>query len=402
MQLLGTQLLVRAKQRGVEVKLIADKTSPCERAGGIEPLARAGVAIWIDRGVKIGHVKAMVIDRKVVLAGSMNWTANAGRNSEDRNLVRITAQLIDAETGHHLWADRYDRDLADVFAVQDEIAQSITGAMAPGIISAEIRHAQQKDPTRLDAWDRIMRALWHIRRFTQDDLAEARRLLTEAIDLDPTNAMAFSDLAFLRHFQAVFGWGESIAEAHAGAGEAARKAVSLDDSDATAHRVLAIYEMFSGRHEEARRRLQRALDLDPNCAFAHGYIGVSHAFAGERDAVLRHCDEALRLSPRDPLLLLWYLPKGWAALNAELYEEAIEFAIRAAEANPEFPDVYAVRAAAEGQLGRVDAGRSTLGELLRRMPALTVADERFNRPFARAADRERFLAGLRKAGLPEA
>jgi adenylate cyclase len=317
------------------------------------------------------------------------------------NRVRITAQLIDAETGHHLWADRYDRDLTDVFAVQDEIAQSVTGAIAPGIISAEIRHAQQKDPARLDAWDRIMRAHWHIRRFTRSDLADARRLLTEAIDLDPTNSMAFSDLAFLRHFQAVFGWGESIAEAHAAAGEAARKAVSLDDGDATAHTVLAIYEMFSGRHEEARRRLQRALDLDPNCAFAHGYIGVSHAFAGDRDAVLRHCDEALRLSPRDPLLLLWYLPKGWAALNAERYDEAIEFAVRAAEANPEFPDVYAVRAAAEGQLGHVDAGRSTLDELLLRMPGLTVADERLNRPFARAGDRERFLTGLRKAGLSE-
>ena len=159
--------------------------------------------------------------------------------------------------------------------------------------------------------------------------------------------------------------------------------------------------MFSGRHEEARRRLRRALDLDPNCAFAHGYIGVSHAFAGERDVVLRHCDQALRLSPRDPLLILWYLPKGWAALNAERYEEAIEFAIRAAEANPEFPDVYAVKAAAEGQLGRVDAGRSTLDELLRRMPDLTVGDQRLNRPFTRSEDRERFLTGLRKAGLPD-
>jgi TolB-like protein len=143
--------------------------------------------------------------------------------------VRITAQLIDAETGHHLWADRYDRDLSDVFGVQDEIAQSITGAIAPGIISAEIRHAQQKDPNQLDAWDRIMRAHWHIRRFTQGDLAEARRLLTEAIGLDPTNSMAFSDIAFLRHFQACFGWGENAAEVHASAGEAARKAVSLDE-----------------------------------------------------------------------------------------------------------------------------------------------------------------------------
>jgi Flp pilus assembly protein TadD len=317
------------------------------------------------------------------------------------NRVRITAQLIDAETGHHLWVDRYDRDLSDVFAVQDEIAQSITGAIAPGIISAEIRHAQQKDPHRLDAWDRIMRAHWHLRRFTKGDLAEARRLLTEAIALDPTNSMAFSDLAFLRHFQACFGWGENAAEVHASAGEAARKAVSLDDCDATAHTVLAIYEMFSLRHEEARRRLRRATDLDPNCAFAHGYIGVSHAFAGEPDAALPHLDDAIRLSPRDPLLIIWHLCKGWAVLAAERYEEAIELAIRAAEANPEFPDVYAVRAAAEGQLGRVDAGRSTLGELLRRLPGLTVADERLNRPFARAADRERFLTGLRKAGLPE-
>jgi adenylate cyclase len=317
------------------------------------------------------------------------------------NRVRISAQLIDAEAGHHLWADRYDRDLSDVFAVQDEIAQSITGAIAPGIISAEIRHAQQKDPDRLDAWDRIMRAHWHIRRFTQDDLAEARRLLAQAIGLDPSNSTAFSDLAFLRHFQAVFGWGESVSEAHAGAGEAARQAVSLDNDDAAAHTVLAIYEMFSGQHEEARRRLRRAMDLDPNSAFAHGYLGTSHAFAGESDAALPHLDEAIRLSPRDPLLILWYQGKGWAALNAQRYTEAIELEIRAAEANPEFPDIYAVRAAAEGQLDRVEKAQSTLRELLRRMPGLTLADTRLNRPFARAADRERFLAGLRKAGLPD-
>jgi adenylate cyclase len=227
------------------------------------------------------------------------------------NRVRITAQLIDAETGHHLWADRYDRELADVFAVQDEIAQSITGAIAPGIISAEIRLAQHKDPSRLDAWDRIMRAHWHIRRFTENDLTEAQRLLAEAIALDPDNSMAFSDLAFASIFESVFGWGEGPATSLARCGDAARKAVAIDDGDAAAHTGLAIYELFSGRHEEARRRLLRALDLDPNSAFARGYLGAAYAFGGDYDAALPHLEETIRLSPRDPLLILWHLCKGW-------------------------------------------------------------------------------------------
>src|SRR5438552_1207250 len=180
------------------------------------------------------------------------------------NRVRITAQLIEAASGHHLWADRYDRELADVFAVQDEISRSITGAIAPGIIAAEIRQAQRKGPDQLDAWDRTVRAHWHIRRFTQVDLAEARRLLEEAIDLDPTNSMAHADLAFARHFDAALGWGDGPAESHVRLGEAARHAVAADDSDAMAHTALAIFDLFSNRHEEAWRRLQRALELNPN------------------------------------------------------------------------------------------------------------------------------------------
>ncbi|HEY4469617.1 MAG TPA: adenylate/guanylate cyclase domain-containing protein [Stellaceae bacterium] len=316
------------------------------------------------------------------------------------NRVRITAQLIEAASGHHLWADRYDRELADVFAVQDEIARNITGAIAPGIISAEIQQAQRKDPSQLDAWDRTMRAHSHIRRFTREDLAQARRLLDEAIALDPTNSMAHSDLAFAHHFEAVFGWGDAPAESHARVGEAARKAVAADDGDAMAHTALAIFDLFSGRHDEARRRLHRALDLDPNSVFARGYLGVSYGFGGEPEAALPHLDEALRLSPRGPLLVIWHLCKGWTVSTAERYEEAVEFAEQAREANPEFPDIYAVLASANGQLGRAAEAASALHELLRRMPGLTASDERLNRPFARAADRERFLEGLRKAGMP--
>ena len=135
---------------------------------------------------------------------------------------------------------------------------------------------------------------------------------------------------------------------------------------------------------------------------ARGFLGTSYAFVGDYEAALPHLEEAIRLSPRDPLLILWHLGKGWAALLSERYGEAVLFATEAAEANPEFPDNYAVLAAAYGHLANAVAARAALDELLRRMPGLTAADERLNRPFGSAAQRERFLEGLRKAGLPAA
>jgi TolB-like protein/class 3 adenylate cyclase/Flp pilus assembly protein TadD len=329
---------------------------------------------------------------RYVLEGSV-------RRAGDR--VRITAQLIDAASGRHLWADRYDRELADVFAVQDEIARTITGELAPGIIAAEMQQARRKDASQLDAWDLTMRAHWHIRRFTREDMAEARRLLAEAIELDPANATAFGDLSFAHHFEACLGWGEDVTQGYAWAGEAARRALAIDDSDSHGHSALAIFDLFQGRHEEARRRLRRAIDLDPNSPFARGYLGVSYGFVGDYEAALPVLEEAIRLSPRDPLLVIWHLCKGWAALLSERDQEAVEFTKEAAEANPEFPDVYAVLAAAHGHLGNTGPARDALAEFLRRTPALTASDERLNRPFGTPAQRERFLDGLRKAGLPE-
>ena len=143
--------------------------------------------------------------------------------------------------------------------------------------------------------------------------------------------------------------------------------------------------------------LCRALELNPNSEFARGYLGVSYAFGGDYDAALQHLEEAIRLSPRGSLAVIWHLCKGWAALLAGRYEEAVEFTERAREANRVFPDIYAVLASAYGHLGSNTASRAALDQLLYRMPGVTPSDERLVRPFARAADREQFIEGLRKA-----
>jgi TolB-like protein/class 3 adenylate cyclase len=352
-------------------------------------ISRSTSFTYKGSGVDVGKV-GRELGARYVLEGSVRRAANR---------VRISAQLIEAATGHHLWAERYDRELADVFALQDEIARSIAAAIETGIIAAEIRQAQRKEPGQLDAWDRTVRARWHICRFTREHLAEARRLATEAILLDQVNSMAYASLALARHFEALFGWGDGPIESHNRLGEAARKAVAADDRNPMAHTALAIFELFSGRPEEARRCLHRALKLNPNSEFARGYLGVSYAFGGDYEAALQHLEEAIRLSPRGLLVVIWHLSKGWAALLAGRYEEAVAFAELAREANRVFPDIYAVLASAYGHLGINAASRSALDQLLYRLPGVTLSDERLVRPFARVADRERFLEGLRKAWL---
>jgi adenylate cyclase len=203
------------------------------------------------------------------------------------NRVRINAQLVDASDGHHVWADRYDRALEDIFAVQDEMTSQITSAIAPGIVAAEVQRAQAKNADELSTWERLMQAHWHIQRFTSEDFREAIRLLDEIVRRDPNNATALSDLAFALHFSGSFAWADNPVAAFARGGEVARRAVASDDKDATAHAVAALDEIFSGRHDDAIRRLRRAIELDPNSSFAHGMLGAAYAFGGEADLAIQ-------------------------------------------------------------------------------------------------------------------
>ena len=185
-------------------------------------------------------------------------------------------------------------------------------------------------------------------------------------------------------------------------GELAQRAVEADDQDASAHTSLAIHDLFSGRHDDAMRRLRRAIELNPNSSFAHGYIGGVNAFGGEHDLAIETVQEALRLSPRDLLMVIWRVVEAWSHLGAERFDKAAESARQAIGWNVAFPDAHAVLASALGHAGRLDEARVALDECLRHFPGLTLRDQRLIRPFRRTADRERFLDGLRKAGLADA
>ena len=315
--------------------------------------------------------------------------------------VRITGQLIDARTGAHLWAERYDRSLEDIFAVQDEITQSIVGAIAPGIVSAEIQTAQRKDAGQLGAWDCIMRAHALTMQFRQDYVAEAGRLLAQAIELDPENVTALSELAFIQHLEGVWGWSDSPMESMIRLEELARKAVAIDDRDASAHVALAIGELFTSELDKAQQRLERAIQLNPSLAWAHGYLGVTLSFSAELEAADACMETAIRLSPHDPLLVIWYAAPSWAALCTEQFEDAYKRARKAVSHNPDFPDTFIMLASACGHTGRVDEGKAALEQFQKHLPNLTVNDPRLIRPFKRAGDQERFLEGLRATGLPE-
>jgi adenylate cyclase len=317
------------------------------------------------------------------------------------NRLRITGQLVEAATGSHLWAERYDRAVEDIFAVQDEITHSIIGAIAPGILAAEIQRSQGKEAAELGQWERLMRAHWHIRRFTREDSSEAIRLLDELLRRQPDNALALADLAFSLHFAALFGWTDAPAEARARMSETARRAVASDEQDAAAHTSLAIHELFLGQHDNAIRRLLRAIELDPNSTFARGYLGAAYAFGGECDPAIENVQKAIRLSPRDFLMVVWFTVSAWAYLSAEKFEQAADCGRRAIDCNPAFPDAHGTFAVASAYLGQMADARAGLEEFMRLMPELVAGDERLIRPFRRPADRARFLDGLRKAGLPD-
>ena len=244
-----------------------------------------------------------------------------------------------------------------------------------------------------------MRAAFHHSRYRKEDVAEAQRLLRKGIELDPFNAEGFCLLAFTHLMQVQFGWSESADQSIQEAAKAAEKAVAIDDRDAWAHTALGMVDLISRRHDDAIRRLKRAVQLNPSLANAYGALGQALTLAGECAEAVEQINKAIRLSPRDPFLVYWFAHLGMAAFAEGHYDVAYQWGAKVLQENPSFPGGHRLMAAIYGQLGRIEEAQAALKEMFLLMPGMTIDDVRKQVPFKDPIHMERYLDGLRKAGL---
>ncbi len=315
--------------------------------------------------------------------------------------VRISAQLINAATGNHVWAERYDRELTDIFEIQDQMTTTIVGTIEPELGDAERERAKRKPTNNLDAWDQYQRGLWHHYRFTEDDLEKAEQLFQSAIELDPGFSRAHANLAYVLLNRVSHGWSDAVAETLGRAMKAGRQAVSLDDKDAFAHMAAGRSLTLRGEFETAIAELEKALDLNPNLANAYHSLGYTLYWSGRAEEALPFFHKAMRHSPHDPLRWTFEYHAGTAHAMLSEYEEAIEWYRKASRhaTSGFWPHVGLVFALAE--LDRLEAARAALDDALSIRPDLSVSVIASVNHTMHLEYRERYLDALRKVGLPE-
>ena len=314
--------------------------------------------------------------------------------------VRVTGQLIDAVHGVHLWADRFDRELADIFELQDDITNSVIGAVGSQIVAAEAARVRRKLPQNIDAWDLVIQALPHMWRASAGEQRRAQDLLKQAIAIDADYA----------HAHALLGWthvslfnlvvGRPLNEFVDQALEVGARAVALDSDEPWAHLVLGLGHSRRRRPESAVTHLSNAVELNPSFALAYAGLGYALACGGQPERGLQSLEQALRLSPRDPFLAFYAPTVRYMALFAlERYEEAVTVCRATAELYPNHVGAWRLMTVSLGLLGRIDEAAQALAHTHSLQPDLSLDHVDKNTVYANPSDRARFLQGLRNAGL---
>jgi adenylate cyclase len=239
------------------------------------------------------------------------------------NRVRVTAQLIDATTGNHVWAERYDRELADLFDLQDEITEVIVTSVGPELDAMERDRARRKPPESLDAWESYQRGLWNLFQFTEDDNREAQRHFHRAIKLDPSFATAHAGLAFAHGLAVNSGFSKDRTESLNQLRLGAQRAVAEDEKDAFGHALLARSYTYSAEYQAAIDAVQTAIDLNPNFAYAHHVLALAMISVNKPDEAIKAADAAARLSPHDPMYAYYDAARSIACFLTRDYEQAL-------------------------------------------------------------------------------
>jgi TolB-like protein/class 3 adenylate cyclase len=312
--------------------------------------------------------------------------------------LRITTQLVDAESGNHVWAERYDRDLSDIFAVQDEITERVVAAIEPELYEAENIRSRRKPPENLDAWECVIRALSAIGQGTSEAAAEAERLCRRAIAIAPGYGQAHSLLGWAILRRAI--WSGELRTVTAEVSTETQIALSLDDRDPWAHLIQAMLLRRSRRFAEAAHSARRALELNPNLAVAHADLALSLAHQVNPEAIAS-AEHALRLSPRDRIVATHAsLALTIAHFSAERYPECITWARATIEKGPGYLPGHFFLAAALAMQGELTAAAEVRDALLRLRPEFSLTWMTENLPPTGALN-ERLCDSLRKAGVPE-
>ena len=352
-------------------------------------IARNSTFTYKGKPVKVQKV-AEDLGVRYVLEGSVQKTADQ---------IRITAQLVDATNGRHLWAERYDRKLKDIFVVQDEITMEILKALQVELTGGEKARIIGKGTTNLEAYEKGLQALHEFQRINKEGMILARQRAEEAIALDPEYPAAYRLVAWSHFNDARFGWSQSRSESFKRAVELAQKAIELDDSEAGAHSLLGMIHLYKRQYERAIAEGERGTSISPNGAHYNAILANILNFTGRPQEAIELTRKAMRLSPMYPSWFLYFLGMGYRLTGR--YEEAIEALKRYRERNPEAVYSYTELAIVYSQLGRIEAARALVEELLEKNPTFCLEDYAKTRFFKDHAELERELDALRKAGLPD-
>jgi len=366
-----------------------DILTTLSRILGLFVIARTSTFTYKNRAIDVKQV-SRELGVRYVLEGSVRTTANR---------VRVTAQLIDARTGLHLWADRYDRDLTDVFAVQDEITTQIVKSLQVELVEGEQARVWHHSTHNVEAWSCLTRGVMHFNNTTQEECQIARKLVEEALQLDPNYAAAWVWLGLIYWCNVRDLCASAPDESLAKAAECAEKARALDDDYSELHGLLGAIHLIRGEFDAAIESCERAVALDPNGAYVTGFLGFALNWAGRPEEAISLAQKAMRFSPLHPS---WYVVVAAHAYRLlKRHQDAVVLYQMAIKQTPNYISAHIGLTASYAEMGRLDDARTQAAEVLRIDPRYSIGRYATALTHKQPEHAQRSLDALRDAGLPE-